>query len=106
MFLIGLTLVSCEREISGPVIDASVNLSFVNSKGEDLLDPKVTNAVTEENVDIYVLQDGSKTRLYQSNLDAAKFFKIRTDNGKNSFVMFFDITTANFKDNKITQYIR
>lgn len=88
------------------VISADVSFSFVNSKGEDLLNPNTLGALTEENVDIYILKNGVKTRLYQGNLDAAKFFKIRTDNGKSRLIMYFDIVSENFNGNKITQFIR
>lgn len=106
VLLIGFTFASCEKKIVGPVIDASVSLSFVNSKGDDLLNPNTLGSFSEQDIDIFILVNGSKNLLYQGNLDASKFFKIRTDNGKNSFHMFFDITPVNFKNDKITQYIR
>lgn len=104
--LIVFTFVSCEDRIVGPNIDASVSLSIVNTKGDALLNPSAVGAITEEHTDIYLLKNGLKVRLYQGNLDAAKFFKIRRENDKYWLQMYFDIAEENFKDNKITQYIR
>lgn len=104
--LVALLITGCEKMIGGVIISADVSFLFVNSKGDDLLNTNTTGALTEENVDIYVLRNGSKIRLYQSNLDAAKFFKIRTENGKSRFQMYFDISSENFNGNKITQFIR
>jgi hypothetical protein len=104
--LLVLIITSCEKIIGGVIIDANVSFSLVNSKGEDLLNVTTTGALTEENVDIYVLRNGAKIRLYQNNLDAAKFFKIRTENGKSRLEMYFDISSENFNGNKITQFIR
>ncbi len=104
--LIALIVTGCEKIIGGVVIGADVNFSFINSKGEDLLNANTTGALIEENVDIYVLRNGLKVRLYQGNLDASKFFKIRSENGKNRFQMYFDISSENFSGNKITQFIR
>ncbi|RZJ19749.1 MAG: hypothetical protein EON51_16745 [Acinetobacter sp.] len=101
-----LLLVGCEKPIRGVVISADVNFLFVNAKGEDLLNANTLGALTEENVDIFVLKNGLKVRLYQGNLDAAKFFKIRTENGKSKFQMYFDINAENFIGNKITQFIK
>ncbi|TKC05600.1 hypothetical protein FA048_17935 [Pedobacter polaris] len=101
-----LVVFGCEKPIRGVDINADVSFLFLNSKGEDLLNTNTAGALTEENVDIYVLRNGSKIRLYQGNLDAAKFFKIRTENGKSRFQMYFDISTENFSGNKITQFIR
>ncbi len=106
IILLVLIITSCEKPIGGVVINADVSFSFVNSKGEDLLNLNTTGALTEENVDIYVLRNGLKVRLYQGNLDAAKFFKIRTENSKSRFQMYFDIGAENFNENKITQFIR
>ncbi|WP_316787155.1 hypothetical protein [Pedobacter frigiditerrae] len=106
IILLVLIITSCEKPIGGVVINADVSFSFVNSKGEDLLNLNTTGALTEENVDIYVLRNGLKVRLYKGNLDAAKYFKIRTENGKSRFQMYFDISPENFIGNKITQFIR
>ncbi|TCC87049.1 hypothetical protein EZ428_22895 [Pedobacter frigiditerrae] len=104
--LMSLIFIGCEKPIIGKVISADVNFLFINSKGEDLLSINTTGALTEENVDIYVLRNGSKIRLYQGNLDAYKFFKIRTENGKSRFQLYFDISPENFSGNRITQFIR
>ena len=106
ILLIGLAFISCEKEIIGPDISAVVNFSIVNSNGNDLLNPSVIGAITEENTEVFLLKNGTKVRLYQGNLDAPKFLKIISQNGKNVFRMFFDITNENFKDDRITQYIR
>ncbi len=105
ILLIVLLQFSCKEKCC-TVISADVSFSFINSKGEDLLNPAIAGALTEENVDIYVLKNGTKTRLYQGNLDASKFFKIRTENGKNRLQLYFDILPENFVGNKITQWIR
>lgn len=106
ILLIGLAFISCEKEIIGPDISAVVNFSIVNSNGNDLLNPSVIGAITEENTEVFLLKNGTKVRLYQGNLDAPKFLKIISQNGENVFRMFFDITNENFKDDRITQYIR
>ncbi|RZK50891.1 MAG: hypothetical protein EOO87_19045, partial [Pedobacter sp.] len=106
IILIGLAFISCEKKISGPDINAGINFSIVSSNGNDLLNPNVNGAITEENTEVFLLKNNQKIRLYQGNLDAPKFFKIRSENGRNVFHMFFDIANENFKENKITQYIR
>lgn len=104
--LLIFVITSCEKPITGVIIDADVSFSFVNSKGENLLNPNTPDAVTEANTDIYVLQKGAKVRLYRGNLDSSKFFKIRNENNRYFLQMYFDIAPENFIGNKITQFIR
>ncbi|RZL38188.1 MAG: hypothetical protein EOO96_03450 [Pedobacter sp.] len=103
--LISMAFISCKKEISGPLIEASVSLSLVNAKGDDLLNPNSSNVINEGNVDVYILRKGNKIRLYEGNLDAAKFFKIRNIGNKYALQLYFDLEDESFKDNKITQYI-
>lgn len=103
--LIGMFFISCERRISGPLIDSGFSISLVNAKGDDLLDPSNPNFFNEENLEMYVLKKDEKVRLYQGNLDAPKFFKIRTENNKNRLQIYFDILPENFSRDMITQYL-
>lgn len=103
--LIGMLFLSCERRISGPLIDSGFSISLVNAKGDDLLDPSNPNFFNEENLEMYVLKKDEKVRLYQGNLDAPKFFKIRQENNKNRLQIYFDVLPENFSRDMITQYL-
>ena len=106
LLLVSLAFFSCEKKISGPMMEVDVSFSLVNIKGENLLNPAILGSFKEDDIDLFIMRDGSKSILFQGNLDASKFFKIRSNNGKFWLQMYFDANPNNFKDNKITQYIR
>jgi len=107
LFILGFTLVSCEKNIGGVLIDTNVDLTFRDANGADLLNPLASNAIKDDGLEVFVLKNGIKTRYYQANLDAPKSFKIFKE-GDASYVMrfYFDILEENFNGNTVTQYLR
>ncbi|SFH18814.1 hypothetical protein [Pedobacter insulae] len=106
ILFVALIQISCREKNCCTIIDATVDLSIMNSNGYDLLNPNTPGALNEENIDILILKNGAKVRLYRGNLDVAKFFKIRNSNNKHIFQMYFDVSPESFNGNKITQFIR
>ena len=107
LFILGFSLVSCEKNIEGVLIDANVDLAFRNANGADLLNPSAPNAIKDDDLDVFVLKNGIKNRFYQANLDAPKSFKIFKE-GDSPYVMrfYFDVLEENFNGNQVTQYLR
>ena len=107
LFILGFTLISCEKNIGGVMIDANVDLAFRDAKGADLLNPLASNAIKDGDLEVFVLKNGIKTRYYQANLDAPKSFKIFKE-GDSPYVMrfYFDVLEENFNGSQVTQYLR
>lgn len=61
---------------STPQPGVDVALYFSDENGDDLLNPAHAEGWNEENIDIFYLIDGEKERVYHSNLDLPKRFKI------------------------------
>lgn len=57
-------------------IETGVHISYVNKAGVDLLDPATPNMIGDDDVTIYYLQDGVKTRVFYSNYDLPENFRI------------------------------
>ena len=67
----------------------SVELSFVDGNGEDLLNPNHQNYWNEDSLRIYYLKDGEKSRVYNGNLDHPENFKIVEVKDDNNFIMLW-----------------
>lgn len=61
---------------SGTVYEVSIGISFVDQNGQDLLDPSHSNAITEQNTDLYYMIDDSLVKQFEGHLDHPKMFHI------------------------------
>ena len=87
--ILGLFLVSCEREghrsdyCFGQYVDHSVVLGVQNEFGEDLLDENHPDYINLDSVFLYrIAEDGCEVRLYNQYSDISKAFRLVTTTGK------------------------
>jgi hypothetical protein len=108
MLLLVLPFISCKKPCGCTNISVDFTLSYQNSTGADLLNPASANAIKAEDIDAFILKNGVKTRLYQGNLDAPKFFKISKDNNETNYrmIVYFETNPEDFNGDRITQYIK
>ncbi|MBB2147129.1 hypothetical protein GM921_16615 [Pedobacter sp. LMG 31464] len=101
--------ISCKKQTPNSVVlDIQFPILFKDGSGVNLLDPSISGAIKAEDIDIFVLKNGVKTKVYYSNLDRPEMFYI-TDNSRGPYIMVmsFDISSyANFSGNKITQFVK
>ncbi len=60
----------------GDYIETGIELSIVNSKGEDLLNPEHPNHLKEEDIKLFYLEDGQTKEVYNPDMDLPRNFKI------------------------------
>lgn len=73
IIMIGCSTVSSDNST---FLSNDVYIKYVNKKGENLLNPAHSHAITEQNTNLYYLINGKKKRVYRPNLDAPKMFVI------------------------------
>ena len=73
IFLLSLSIlfVACSTTDSSPgaVLSTDVTISYVTEDGTDLVNPEQTNAIGDQNTELYYLQNGETTEYFESNLD-------------------------------------
>lgn len=86
---LAMLTISCDTSSApnGVVIETSINISFVDGKGSDLLNPDHSEAITEQNTDLYYLIDGKKEKYFKDNLDYSKGFFISDEKLSNWYFM-------------------
>lgn len=57
-------------------IDIGIDLVYLDQEGQNLLNPGHADAITEANTNLYFLEDGTKRKVFESNLDCPKMFCI------------------------------
>lgn len=88
--VVGLCMViaACSASDSvNTVKDTGIDFFFVDENGNDLLDPNSDSAITEENTDLYYLEDGEKERVYESHLDSPKMFFVSDEKRSGNYFM-------------------
>lgn len=76
------------------VSETAFYISFVDERGDDLLNPVHSNAITEENTNLYYLKDGISVMQFHANLDRPKMFYIVTEQklkDRNYMIVFSNI---------------
>ncbi|MEJ5994362.1 hypothetical protein WG904_08030 [Pedobacter sp. Du54] len=100
-----LFFASCDRKCCTNY-SVDVTLKYQNSNGEDLLDPRTSNALKAEDIDVYAVRNGVRVRLYNGMMDAPKNFKIYGSSTEKYFMKFyFDIQQESFTNKKVTMFI-
>ena len=105
LFAIVLLLNGCHRHCC-TTVSTTIFLKYQNSNGDDSLDPRTTNALKSEDMEVYVLRKGVRVQLLNYNLDYAKNFKIYgSSTEKYHMIFLFDIKKESFVKKKVTMFI-
>lgn len=101
-------LISCKKsELNGVAMAGLVTIEYKNNHGANLLDPLTTNAIKAEDIDIFVMRNGVKTRILYNNLRDPENFNIHsTVERGNVMDLYFDMHNESFNNNIITMFIR
>jgi hypothetical protein len=67
---------ACEKDETMENKQNIIHISYTNSIGDDLLDENTVNHIDPSNIDIYYLNEGSKIRVYDENMDLPENFRI------------------------------
>ena len=87
-------------------ISAHLFLKYQNINGDDLLDPRTPNALKAEDIEVYVLRNGVRVRLFDARMDAPANFKIYGSSTEKYHMMFyFDIAEESFANKRITMFL-
>jgi len=68
-------MLACERNESD-FLDNDIAIKYTDSVGTDLLDPSYENSILAAEVDLYYLNEGIKTRVFNPEMDLPENFKI------------------------------
>ncbi len=105
VFALMLLLIGCGRKCC-TYYSVDIGLKYQDSNGGDLLDPRTTDALKEEDIEVYVVKKGIRVRLYNAMMDAPKNFKIYGSSTEKYFMKFyFNIEKESFVNNKVTMFI-
>ncbi|MDZ7680814.1 MAG: hypothetical protein U5J63_03645 [Fodinibius sp.] len=91
-------ITGCSTGTSDTFISSNTDILFVDQNGESLTNPNHPNAITEENTEIYFLEDGSKKKIFKGHLDCPKMFCIEQGpKGKYYFSLHPNTESSNGK---------
>jgi|SRR5699024_5162449 len=79
LLIVGFLMASCSSPNAATGPNVVVYIKYINKKGENLLNPDRTHAITEKNTNLYYLINGKKVKVYEGNLDNPKHFFIKYD---------------------------
>ena len=97
---------SCSKQEQGLLIDNSLQLSFINTQGEDLLDPETVNSIKVEEIEMYYLKDNKMVRANDSRLDNPKMFSVYYSNTREKNVLSFLSSLYLDDKNQATTYLK
>jgi hypothetical protein len=103
LFVVCIFLLSCEKKIGGPVPDTMINITYRDQKGFDLLSSTNTEYIANADIDVYLLTpQNDRRRLYKSNLDMPKHFRIEKQaNDSYTLTLFFEPDLDCIDNNKM-----
>ncbi|WP_171032834.1 hypothetical protein [Fodinibius saliphilus] len=70
------------------VRETDIRLIFEGSDGDNLLNAKTSNTITEPNTNLYYLSNGEKKKIFNANHDYPKQFYITNESGKHEMILF------------------
>lgn len=94
--------------IGGPVPDTMINISYRDQNGLDLLNPGNHSAISDDDIDVYVLTPkNERRRIFRGNLDMPEMFRIvKEANGDYTLSIFFEPDIDCIDKNKMaTMYL-
>lgn len=100
VFVFITTLFSCNKENENFNLETSIDISFIDHSGNDLLNEGTENHYDIKKIKLYYLIHGISTEVYDSNLDSPKGFFKSNDlrNGKYFLRLFPNQSNMNNRD--------
>lgn len=107
ILIIMVTFFSCEEKTSQIFIDTAIDVSFLDKKENDLLNPNNIESLKASEIDVYYLIDGIKVKQYQGNLEFPEFFFISNElrEGK-YFLRLFPCDNNLDENNRAITYLK
>lgn len=109
LYLIILSLfISCKKEDSKNILfSTGTYFWYKNANGNNLLNSNLPNSINSSDIDVFVLRNGTKVRLFNSQMQNPENFKVTVSEDKGNLLYFYlDTETDSFTDNKVTMFIR
>lgn len=75
--LLLLAQMGCNKQLCGCIMfEMAVPISYVNAAGTDLLDSAKTGGIKKDDIDLYYLENGVKTKVYNPSRNSPENFYI------------------------------
>lgn len=106
LLIVFILLLGCKKEKS-PFIDTVVYLRYNNANGDNLLNATIPGAINTADIDVYVLKNGIKTRVFNGLMDSPENFSLSTSIEQGNLLSFsFFYEPGARIDNKVVMFIK
>lgn len=95
-------MLSCKKDECCSIVDTSIDMTYINDAGENLLNPSTEGHYSETKIELFYLVSGVKQKVNNGNLTYPKNFFISDEGGAHFMRVFPNETLDN---NKSTTYI-
>lgn len=92
-----IVLFGCKKSTDKPDnfnVETFVSITYSDGMKTDLLDPSNANAIKEEDIEVYYLENGQKRHIYDPELDLPKNLKIEKDSVGGKFYLDLAVSTS------------
>ncbi|NGP90061.1 hypothetical protein [Fodinibius halophilus] len=89
LLIIALTIAGCSTSSNSQMVrETDIRIVFENSDGDNLLSGNTSNTITEQNTDLYYLNNGKKEKIFNGNHDYPKQFYITDESREHEMILF------------------